>query len=174
MQLLIVATVSRFTSPWPLWQQRSRDEGRQLTGAPGWCCHQVHLLNLTQRPGEGRERRGERGRGGRRRELKEKDAPERVSRGRRRGVAKKYKEKGLKAKKERGRAAERESVSVYAVCVIAYTLKLYARPSCKEIHRMSLKLRGWRNRCLSVWHWHSGGLTSLPSRSGDGETVRER
>jgi len=57
MQLLIVATVSRFTSLWPLWQRRSRDEGRQLTGAPGLCCHQVHLLNLTQRQEDGRKKK---------------------------------------------------------------------------------------------------------------------
>lgn len=94
MQLLIVATVSRFTSLWPRWQQRNRDEGRQLTGAPGCCCHQVHLLNLTLRQ-EGVEEGGKTAKeeGRRERELGGEEREEWPDRKTKRG-------KGVKIKKE--------------------------------------------------------------------------
>lgn len=36
----------------------------------------------------------------------------------------------------------REEAFPYAVCMIAYTLKLYASSSCGGIQRMSLKMQG--------------------------------
>lgn len=135
MQLLIVATVSRFTSLWPLWQQRSGDEGRQLTGAPGWCCHQVHLLNLTPR----QERRdGERG-GGKRGQTKKgsvRSGEEREE------WPKKKKVKGGRRRAVSRRGEKNKCVCVCSVCVcmIACSLKPHASPLCKEIHRMPLNL----------------------------------
>lgn len=116
MQLLIVATVSRFTSLWPLWQQRSGDEGRQLTGATGWCCHQVHLLNLTPR----QERRdGERG-GGKKRA---NEKGEREEWGRKRSGQKK-KVKGGRRRAVSRRGEKNKCVCVCSVCVCLYDCML--------------------------------------------------
>lgn len=169
MQLLIVATVSRFTSPWPLWQQRSGDEGRQLTGAPGWCCHQVYLLNLTRR-----QERRDRERGGKKAEEKDARAREWVGEKVERNGQKLWEEDANKRKMEdREHALERERISVRLCMQCVWLCALWNFMPVLPVKKYTGCL--WTCEVASPSRRrHSGGLTSLLSGSGDGETAGEK